>query len=170
MFANLVGLPTASITFLAVTTAVSPYFGQGLPLLLGALAAWTTWFLFKAIDKRQEEKLLYPDPETWNVSLPIVWGVIREVFGGQTIKTNRGNLVHWQITHEDQSTGKMSAICTLNEDSRVAVSITLESESQGTRFNRRYEHSGDIGAVIEVIQAEEILLVAWKERRTSQGD
>lgn len=153
MFANLVGLPTASITFLAVTTAISPYCGQGLPLLLGALAAWTTWFLFKAIDKQQEEKLLHPDPETWSVALPIAWGTLRGALG-EPLKTER-NLVHWQITHEDQSTGKMSAVCTFDDGSKLAAFITVSCTSDGTMFSRYYETNAQWRQSVDVIQVTE---------------
>lgn len=153
MFANLVGVPAASITFLAVTTAISPFCGQGLPLLLGALAAWTTWFLFRIIDKRQEEKLLHPDPETWNVALPVAWGIVKGALS-EPLKTDC-NLAHWQITHEDQSTGRMSAVCTFEDGSKIAVFITLACISNGTMFSRYYETNAEWRETADLIQAIE---------------
>lgn len=162
MFANLVGVPVASITFLAVTTAISPFCGQGLPLLLGALAAWTTWFLFRIIDQRQEEKLLHPDPETWNVALPIAWGTLRGVLS-EPLKTN-DSLVYWQITHEDQSTGKMSAVCTFDDGSKIAVFITLLHGSNSTMLSRHYETNAEWRQTADLIHATESRINTIRQR------
>jgi hypothetical protein len=151
MLAKSIGLPLSFVAFLLATNLASNVIGSGIPLLAGASAGWAVWSFFRHLDEQRLYELLNPAPVMWQIPLPIVWGIFKDVFDSSFVVIgNSGGLVAWKLHQEDPSRGLMTSMLDFEEilggpavsaayQRTITVEIQLTPQSGGTLIKARYQ-------------------------------
>jgi len=173
MLAVLVGLPLGFLSFLIATRLSSGFLGAGLPLVIGIVAGFVTWYVFKAMDKRRLQKLLNPPDVIWPVDRAIAWAILKDAFDGPLILAGQGTLVPWRINKEDRSRGLLIASLDLREllqrdraveEGSLTVNARVKDDGDQTAVSLTYYATGEQAPTEQVIRLTEQWLQEDLER------
>jgi len=184
VLAKSIGLPLSFVAFLLATNLVGGFMGAGIPLVAGGLAGWAVWSFFRHLDELRLNELLNPAPVLWQLPLPIVWGIMKDVFDASfVVAGSSGGLVAWKLHQEDPSRGLMSSMLDFQEmlgdissqtsyPRTITVEIQLIPQGQGTLIKLRYQaFSPACTQVIEqiIISTNKRLNEDWKRHSCQKG-
>lgn len=174
MFARWIGIPCGFIVFILFAYLFSCSFGPGLPFIAGALGAWRIWWHCHQLDKQQFEKMLNPPAEIWEITLPLAWGVIKDVFDCSTVNLDRSGLVSWRLEKEDQARGFMVGNLSFDEvighernvyRRTIIATATLAPDGENTCVQLKYEVFSPMGTrMVEGVIASAFVEFASKRK------